>query len=84
MRFDLLEREPSEKGAERLEKALALNADLAVAHTLKEWVTELWEQDDLGQNVLPWKKLLNGLHKHPIFHVMTLTFDTECSTLKDG
>jgi transposase len=46
IRFDLLKREPSEKGAERLEKALALNADLAVAHTLKELLTELWEQDD--------------------------------------
>ena len=29
-----------------MEKALALNADLAVAHTLTELLTELWEQDD--------------------------------------
>jgi len=46
IRFDLLKREPSEKGAERLEKALALNADLAVAHTLKELLSDIWEQDD--------------------------------------
>jgi len=46
IRFDLLKREPDEKGAVRLEKALALHADLAVAHALKEQLYELWEQDD--------------------------------------
>jgi len=45
IRFDLLKREPSEKGAIRLEKALAMHADLAVAHALKEQLAELWEQD---------------------------------------
>jgi transposase len=49
IRFDLLKREPSEKGAERLEKALKLHADLAVAHALKELLSELWEQDDEGE-----------------------------------
>jgi hypothetical protein len=52
IRFDLLKREPSEQGAERLEKALALNADLAVAHTLKELLSELWEII-VGQGVTP-------------------------------
>jgi len=46
VRFDLLKREPSEQGAERLEKALSLHADLAAAHVLKEQLYELWEQDD--------------------------------------
>jgi transposase len=46
IRFDLLKREPDEKGAERLEKALAVHADLAVAHVLKEELYELWEQED--------------------------------------
>jgi transposase len=46
IRFDLLKREPDEKGTERLEKALAVHADLAVAHTLKEMLYELWEQED--------------------------------------
>jgi transposase len=46
IRFDLLKREPDEKGAQRLEKALAVHADLAVAHVLKEELYELWEQDD--------------------------------------
>jgi len=46
IRFDLLKRHPAEKGAKRLEKALALHADLAAAHVLKERLHELWEQDD--------------------------------------
>ena len=46
IRFELLKREPSAKGAEQLEKALALHADLAVAHVLKEQLSEFWEQDD--------------------------------------
>jgi transposase len=46
IRFDLLKREPDEKGVIRLEKALAIHADLAVAHALKEELYELWEQDD--------------------------------------
>jgi transposase len=46
IRFDLLKREPNEKGAKRLEKALAIHADLAVAHGLKEELYELWEQED--------------------------------------
>ena len=46
IRFDLLKRNPGEKEAKRLEKALALHADLAVAHALKEQLYELWEQDD--------------------------------------
>jgi transposase len=46
IRFDLLKREPDEKATERLENALALHADLAVAYTLKEQMYELWEQDD--------------------------------------
>jgi transposase len=46
IRFDLLKREPDEKGAQRLEKALAIHADLAVAHVLKEDLYELWEQED--------------------------------------
>lgn len=46
IRFDLLKREPSEKGSERLEKALKLSADLAVAHALKEQLYDLWEADD--------------------------------------
>jgi transposase len=46
VRFDLLKREPNEKGAERLAKALSLHADLAVAHASKEQLYELWEQDD--------------------------------------
>src|SRR5215469_9475124 len=46
IRFDLLKREPDEKGTKRLEKALTLHADLAVAHALKEQLYELWEQDD--------------------------------------
>jgi transposase len=46
IRFDLLKREPSEQGTQRLEKALSLHADLAVAYALKEQLVELWEQDD--------------------------------------
>jgi transposase len=46
IRFDLLKREPDEKGAARLEKALSIHADLAVAHVLKEQLYELWEQED--------------------------------------
>jgi transposase len=46
IRFDLLKREPDEKGAERWEKAVAIHADLAVAHVLKEELYELWEQED--------------------------------------
>lgn len=46
IRFDLLKRDPDEKGTQRLEKALSLHADLAVAHALKEQLTELWEQED--------------------------------------
>jgi len=46
IRFDLLKREPDEKGSERLEKALKLSADLAVAHALKEQLYDLWEADD--------------------------------------
>jgi len=46
IRFDLLKRELDEKGSERLEKALTLHADLAVAATLKEQLYEFWEQDD--------------------------------------
>jgi transposase len=45
IRFDLLKRTPSEKGAKRLEKALSLHADLAAAHALKEQLYDLWEQD---------------------------------------
>jgi len=37
---------PDEKGAARLEKALSIHADLAVAHVLKEQLYELWEQED--------------------------------------
>jgi transposase len=46
VRFDLLKREPDEKGAKRLEKALSMHADLAVAHALKEQLYDFWEQDD--------------------------------------
>jgi len=46
IRFDLLRRDPDEKGAKRLEEALRLHADLAVAHALKEQLYDLWEQDD--------------------------------------
>jgi transposase len=46
VRFDLLKREPSEKGAKRLEKALSIHADLAVAHVLKEQLYAFWKQDD--------------------------------------
>jgi transposase len=46
IRFDLLKREPDEKGKKKKKKALALHADLAVAHALKEQLYEFWEQDD--------------------------------------
>ena len=46
IRFVLLKREVSETESEKLEKALSLHADLAVAHALKEQLAELWEQDD--------------------------------------
>jgi len=50
IRFTLLKREENlnvPKGEhQKLEKALALNADLAVAHTLKEQLVEIWEADD--------------------------------------
>ena len=50
IRFTLLKREENlnvSKGEhQKLEKALTLNADLAVAHTLKEQLVELWEVDD--------------------------------------
>ena len=46
IRFDLLRRDPDEKGAKRLEQALRFHADLAAAHALKEQLYELWEQDD--------------------------------------
>jgi transposase len=52
IRFDLLKREPDEKGATRLEKALSIHADLAVAHALKEQLYELWEQDDEEEGYL--------------------------------
>jgi len=57
IRFDLLKREPDEKGAVRLEKALNLHADLAVAYALKEQLYELWELEDgeLGfQCLIDW------------------------------
>ena len=46
IRFDLLKREPDEKSSVRLEKALSLSADLAVAHALKEQLHDLWEAED--------------------------------------
>ena len=46
IRFDLLKRDPDEEGSKRLEEALKLHADLAVAHALKEQLYDLWEQDD--------------------------------------
>ena len=50
IRFTLLKREENlnvPKGEhQKLEKALALNADLAVAHTLKEQLVDIWEADD--------------------------------------
>jgi transposase len=57
IRFDLLKREPDEKGTARLEKALNLHADLAVAYALKEQLYEFWEQEDgeLGfQCLIDW------------------------------
>jgi transposase len=45
IRFDLLKREPDENATQRLEKALAVSADLAVAYTLKEQMYDIWEQD---------------------------------------
>ena len=52
IRFDLLKRDPDEKSSKRLEKALKLHADLAVAHALKEQLYELWEQDDFHYGLL--------------------------------
>jgi len=46
IRFDLLKRDPDENGTQRLEQALSLHADLAVAHALKEQLYDLWDQDD--------------------------------------
>lgn len=50
IRFTLLKREEnlnvSKDEYEKLENALRLNADLAVAHTLKEQLVELWDADD--------------------------------------
>jgi transposase len=46
IRFALLKREVTESESEKLERALSLHADLAVAHALKEQLAELWEQED--------------------------------------
>jgi transposase len=46
VRFALLKREVTELESEKLERALSLHADLAVAHALKEQLSELWEQED--------------------------------------
>lgn len=46
IRFTLLKRNPNEKESEKLEKALEVHADLAVAHALKEQLYGLWEADD--------------------------------------
>ena len=46
VRFALLKCEVTEAESEKLEKALSFHADLAVAHALKEQLSELWEQED--------------------------------------
>ena len=46
IRFALLKRAVTESESEKLERALSLHADLAVAHALKEQLAELWEQED--------------------------------------
>lgn len=50
IRFSLLKRQEhlddSKGESKKLENALALNADLAVAYSLKELLAELWEQDE--------------------------------------
>ena len=74
IRFSLLKREENlnvtKREHQKLEKALSLNADLAVAHTLKEQLAEIWEAEDeeeamqiMGDWIADakWSEMLFGL-----------------------